>query len=278
MREAYAWRLPLMSSLALVVENDDSTRKLLVVVLSRFGYEVDAVVNGKDALVLLGSIDYDMMVFDLMVPGASGEDLLDWMRAHRPDAIERTLVLSSVPRLHFEQVRDWYPKARVVRKPFELHELIEFANAVRRDRPAFSISTTSQFARRSIIAGAKAGLLVRKNGSDVSLIHQFGYDARTLEPWFPLSASAPVPLCKSLRDGTAQWLASLAVAVPEFPHLAEIWQSNQSHAIATVPLMREGEVVGAAGWSFREPQAFDEHEQRAFTAIAEDASALLDGM
>ncbi len=267
-----------MSSLALVVENDDSTRKLLAVVLSRFGYEVDAVVNGKDALVLLGSIDYDLMVFDLMVPGASGEELLDWLQQNRPEAIERTMVLSSVTRLHLEQVRDWYPTARVIRKPFELHELIEFANAVRRDRPGASISTAGQFARRSIMAGAKAGLLVRKIGSDVSLIHQFGYDASTLQPWFPLSASAPIPLCKCLRDGRAQWLASLAAAVPEFPHLAQIWQANHSHALATVPLIRDGQVVGAAGWSFREPQTFDELEQRAFTAIAEDASPLLDAM
>jgi len=271
-------RLPLMSSLALVVEKDDSTRKLLVVVLSRFGYEVDAVVNGKDALVLLASIDYDLMVFDLMIPGASGEDLLDWLVQHRPAAIERAMVLSSVPRLQLEQVRDWYPKARVIRKPFELHELIDFANAVRREDPERSISTTGQFARRSIIAGAKTGLLVRRDGSDVSLIHQFGYDPRTLEPWFPLSTGAPVPLCKCLRDGRAQWLASLAVAVPEFPHLAQIWQSNESHALATVPLIRDGQVVGAAGWSFREPRAFDEQEQRAFTAIAEDASPLLDTM
>lgn len=265
-----------MSSLALVVENDDSTRKLLAVVLNRFGYEVDAVVNGKDARVLLGSIDYDLMVFDLMVPGASGEELLDWLRKHRPDAIERSLVLSSVPRLHFEQVRDWYPKARVIRKPFELHELIDFAKAVRREGSDVSISTAGRFARRSIMAGAKAGLVVRMSGSDISLIHHFGYEPSEVEPWFPLSPSAPIPLCKCLREGHPQWLASLTAALPEFPHLAQIWQSSHSHALATVPLIRDGQVVGAAGWTFREPQTFDEREQRAFTAIAEDASALLD--
>jgi CheY-like chemotaxis protein len=265
-----------MSGLALVVENDDSTRKLLAVVLTRLGFEVDAVANGKDALVLLGSIDYDLMVFDLMVPGASGEDLLDWLRQHRPVAIERSLVLSSAPRLHLEQVQDWYPKARVIRKPFELDELIEYATAVRRDRPAVSISTAGRFARRSIMAGAKAGLLVRKSGSEISLVHHFGYEPSVVEPWFPLSASAHLPLCECLREGRPQWMPSLTAAAPEFPHLAELWRSNHIHALATVPLIRGGEVLGAAGWSFHEPRAFDEQEQRAFTAIAEDASTLLD--
>src|SRR5688572_13700896 len=103
-----------MSSLALVAENDLSTRKLLGVVLTRIGFEVDAVANGADALVLLGTIEYDLTVLDLMLPGASGEELLDWLHGNRPAAIERTVVLSSAPQPRFDEMRQEYPRARVI--------------------------------------------------------------------------------------------------------------------------------------------------------------------
>lgn len=265
-----------MSSLALVVENDESTRKLLDVVLTRQGYEVDAVVNGTDALVLLGAIDYDMIVLDLFVPGASGAEVLQWLQSRRAAAVERTVVLSSAPKKHLDEIQERFPSARVLRKPFELHELIDAAASARRGRGEVSVSATDRFARRSIVAGAKAGLIVRKRGGEISLVHEFGYPAHLAEQWFPLSADSPLPLSKCVREGQSQWVASTTLAAPEFPQLASVWQTNHSRALATVPLIRDGIVVGAAGWSFREPRAFDEREQREFTAIALDAAAVLD--
>lgn len=265
-----------MPSLALVVENDESTRKLLDVVLTRNGYEVDGVVNGIDALVLLGAIDYDMIVLDLFVPGASGAEVLSWLQSRRAGAVERTVVVSSAPKKYLEEIQERFPSARVLRKPFELHELIEAANAAHRDRAEVFVSATDRFARRSIVAGAKAGLIVRKRGGEISLVHEFGYPAHLVKQWFPLSADSALPLCTCVREGRSQWLASTAAVAPQFPHLASVWQTNQSRALATVPLIRDETVVGAAGWSFREPRAFDEREQREFTAIALDAAAVLE--
>ena len=267
-----------MTSLAFVVENDPSTRKLLEVVLGRFDFEVDAVANGSDALVLLGSIDYDLTVLDLFIPGASGEDILDWLRKERPGAIERRVVLSSAPPKRLEEIKQWYPRATVMRKPFELHELIEVAKTLRRGRPGAADGITDRFARRSVVAGAKSGVIVRMRGTDVALIQKFGYAPNEAERWFPMSTSSPFPLCQCLRDGRPQWLASLAAAEPEFPHLASAWRAHQSRALATVPLIRNGVVLGAAGWTFREPQSFDEREQRAFLEIANEAAAELEAM
>ena len=261
------------SSLALVVENDLSTRKLLEVVLTRSGYEVDAVANGLDALVLLSSTEYSLIVLDLFLPGATGDQVLEWMDKERPMTVERAAVLSAAPLKHIEEIRALYPALRVVRKPFELRELIEIAEETRHQQIN---GPNDHFARRSIMAGAKAGLIVRKNGSDLSLIHKFGYAPNVAEQWFPLPAAAPVPLCKCVRDGRPQWLTSLLPAVPEFPHLTDVWRAHQSRALASVPLILDGEVVGAAGWTFRDPQPFDESEQQAFMAIAADAAAALD--
>jgi hypothetical protein len=46
-------------------------------------------------------------------------------------------------------------------------------------------------------------------------------------------------------------------------------------ALGAVPLMRGGAVIGAAGWSFREPRLFSEPEQQAFLGIAHEIAESL---
>jgi CheY-like chemotaxis protein len=264
-----------MRPLALVVENDTGTRKLLDVLLTRFGCEVDVVANGLDALLLLDSIDYDLAVIDLFIPGASGAEILEWMRTERPAALERTIVLSSATPAHMIRVQNAYPPVRTIRKPFDLTEILTAVEAVTQTRER-TLTALDDFSRRSIVAGAKAGILVRRDDAHISLVHDFGYGRQVVEKWFPMSANDPLPLCTCIRDGQPRWLASLAYAAVEFPQIVATLQQNQSLALASVPILRGGQVIGAAGWTFREPHLFDRTEQDAFLAIAADAVAMLD--
>jgi CheY-like chemotaxis protein len=265
-----------MRPLALVVENDSGTRKLLDVLLTRFGCEVDVVANGHDALQLLASVDYDLVLVDLLIPGATGLEILNRLREERPGALDRAIVLSSSSPKRIAEVQETYPQVRIIRKPFELQDVMDAAQVARRTGEQRVLPVTTQFERRSITAGAKAGLLVRKDGSEISLVHEFGYGGAAARKWFPMSPNDPFPLNMSVRDGHPRWLASLAMAAPDYPALAPLWQQNQSRALASVPLKRNGVVIGAAAWSFRETHPFDEQEQRAFTAIAEDAIAAIE--
>ena len=264
-----------MRPLALVVENDTGTRKLLDVLLTRLGCEVDVVSNGLDALLLLDSIDYDFTLLDLYIPGASGAEILEWMRTKRPAALERAIVISSAPPAHMIRVQNAYPPLRAIRKPFELAELVSAVGAVRQTRER-TMSALDDFSRRSIVAGAKSGVLVRRNGAQISLVHNFGYAGQSIEKWFPMSPDDPVPLCTCIRDGRPRWLATLTSAAAEFPQIVAALHQNQSLALASVPIVRGGEVIGAAGWTFREPHLFDDSEQHAFLAIAADAVATLE--
>ena len=42
------------------------------------------------------------------------------------------------------------------------------------------------------------------------------------------------------------------------------------HALATVPLIRGGACFGAIGWSFGEPQRFDEAQREMLTSMASE--------
>ncbi|OXE35374.1 MAG: DNA-binding response regulator [Phenylobacterium zucineum] len=76
----------------LVVDDDDRIRQLLKEYLSRKGFRVSAASGGAAARGLLDSLDFDLAVFDVMMPGEDGFALTRWLRA-RKGAAGRTPVL-----------------------------------------------------------------------------------------------------------------------------------------------------------------------------------------
>jgi two-component system, NtrC family, response regulator AtoC len=80
----------------LVVDDDESTRRYLSVLLSSLGYEVDCVESGEQALERLagGRTAPALVLLDLILPGMSGLDLLDRITQDHPDVM--VIVLSTV--------------------------------------------------------------------------------------------------------------------------------------------------------------------------------------
>ena len=76
----------------LVVDDDDRIRELLKAFLSREGFRVTTASGGASARRLLDSLDFDLAVFDVMMPGEDGVSLTRWLRG-RSGAAGRTPVL-----------------------------------------------------------------------------------------------------------------------------------------------------------------------------------------
>ena len=260
-----------MKPLALVIENDASTRKLLDVLLSRVGFEVDLVPTGTDASIILQHVEYDLLMIDLLLPGKSGVELLEWLAAERPHMLSRAVVLSSATPAKLDAVRERWPRVRTIRKPFELGEVLELAQHITASgrREPGEASALEKFCRHSMRAGAKAGVVVGVNGAVLEPLLSFGYSAAILDSYFPISVDAPYPLCATIRHDKPLWIASVVAAAPDYPTLAAVWEANESRAVAAVPLRGGTGVIGAIGWSFREPRLFSEREQQIFTGIAE---------
>lgn len=265
-----------MRPLALVVENDSGTQRLLSVLLTRLGFQTDAVAHGSDALVLLETIRYDLAFLDFFLPCTSGAQVLEWLKTNRPDDLQRTVMLSSAFPPVNARLQQEFPRVLVLPKPFDLDDVIAAANAVKPEAERADLTTAQDFARQSVTAGAKSGVVIRNDGADLSLVCAFGYAPAAINHWFPLHVSDPYPLTVSVRDGRPRWIASLKSAASEFPKLEPVWRQNGSAAIASVPVVRDGVVIGAAGWTFREPQLFDEAEQRAFLDIAAGAALAIE--
>jgi DNA-binding NtrC family response regulator len=68
----------------LVVDDQADLRDLLVRILSKEGYVVDAAVNGVDALGKIRSQPYQLVITDVKMPGFSGFDLVKVIKQEFP--------------------------------------------------------------------------------------------------------------------------------------------------------------------------------------------------
>lgn len=72
----------------LVAEDEPHIRRVLLTLLESASFETEAVSDGADALrLLLGRTRYDLVLLDLMMPNASGLEILERVRdlRHRRD-------------------------------------------------------------------------------------------------------------------------------------------------------------------------------------------------
>ena len=112
----------------LVAEDDEAIRLLLAAILARTGYATDFARNGEEAIARLASDHYDAILLDLMMPVASGFDVLHYMKnAHPERAAQCVIVLTAASNQDLRGVAEGQV-FRLIRKPFEMKELIGAIN------------------------------------------------------------------------------------------------------------------------------------------------------
>lgn len=117
----------------LVVDDDDRIRTLLKRFLTDNGFIASLAANGEEARRLLRSVEFDLLIVDVMMPGISGFELTEKVRAGSNVPI-LLLTARGLPEdriAGLERGADDY-----LSKPFEPRELLLRVNALlRRARP-----------------------------------------------------------------------------------------------------------------------------------------------
>lgn len=72
--------------LLVLVEDDRELREAVALVLRARGWDVTASETGEEALAVLGEKEADVVVADLGLPGRSGPELVEALRAAAPGA------------------------------------------------------------------------------------------------------------------------------------------------------------------------------------------------
>lgn len=117
----------------LVVDDDDRIRELLKKYLSENGFRVSVAGNAGEARTLMGGVDFDMLILDVMMPGENGFQLTQSVRAASLVPI-LLLTARGLPEDRIEGLE--HGADDYLSKPFEPRELVLRINAMlRRARP-----------------------------------------------------------------------------------------------------------------------------------------------
>jgi DNA-binding response OmpR family regulator len=113
-----------MSKTVLLVEDNDSVRELIRVLLETEGYEIVEAVDGRDGLTKAEVVRPDLMILDLMMPGLDGERVLDELSQHSTLASIPVLVVSGKYD-SLDPLRDRIGEANIFPKPFEPFRMLD---------------------------------------------------------------------------------------------------------------------------------------------------------
>ena len=111
----------------LIVDDDEPTRKLLQAILMRYGFHTEIASNGREAIELIQSREYAMVILDLMMPTASGQDVVDFLSTY-PRRVP--VVVCTAAGVAKSLVFDTNVVKAVIRKPFDIDQLIEIVKGL----------------------------------------------------------------------------------------------------------------------------------------------------
>lgn len=111
----------------LIVDDEDTIRNMIKIVLEREGYEVLEAVNGEDAIEKAAGEELDLLITDLVMPEKNGIDLILQLKDSQKDL--PVLAISGgggvTGRFDYLPVAKLIGASNILRKPFEMSELKE---------------------------------------------------------------------------------------------------------------------------------------------------------
>jgi two-component system phosphate regulon response regulator OmpR len=167
----------------LIVDDDDRLRELLKQFLTRAGFRVSTAASAAAARRLLATLEFDLLVVDVMMPGEDGFSLTRWLRAQaRPIGAIPVLILTArgLPGDRIEGLQlgaDDY-----LAKPFEPRELSLRIEAILRrvtppaDGPVVMGSRQFDLGRGELTA---EGEIVRLTEAEVRLLRRLAAAAHS---------------------------------------------------------------------------------------------------
>lgn len=122
----------------LIAEDERDLNRLIVKVLEKEGYGVDACFDGKEALYYLENTEYDAAVLDIMMPGMDG---LEVLRAARKKGLDLPIMFLTARDSISDRVTGLDTGADdYLIKPFDFDELLARIRSMTRKRSSHTSS------------------------------------------------------------------------------------------------------------------------------------------
>ena len=105
----------------LLAEDDEAMRTYLARALENAGYQVTAVGRGTEAVPLLESEPFDLLLSDIVMPEMDGIELAQ--RCNELSPTTKVMFITGFAAVTLKASRD-QPRAKVLSKPFHLKDLV----------------------------------------------------------------------------------------------------------------------------------------------------------
>ncbi|MEP1123208.1 MAG: SpoIIE family protein phosphatase [Ilumatobacter sp.] len=126
------------------------------------------------------------------------------------------------------------------------------------------------------VAGADGGSMMRWVDDHFEMVDFADLTAEFVEPWARFELQPGVdPFSDAVTSESGQFFTSREAFVESYPHFASTIESSEHHAWAVLPLIEPGGVVGALGFTYREPTAFHPARRLALYTLGSLASQAL---
>ena len=120
----------------LLAEDEEAMRTYLARALENAGYDVVAVDRGTEALPLLESEHFDLLLSDIVMPEMDGIELAQ--RCNEVSPSTKVMFITGFAAVTWKASRD-QPRAKVLSKPFHLKDLVLEVDRVFENRERVSI-------------------------------------------------------------------------------------------------------------------------------------------
>lgn len=104
----------------LIIEDDVPTQLLLSAIMTRNGLQATIAADGCEALELLATREFDVVLLDLHLPLKHGRDVLREVAASRPHLLERIVIVTGMHPAMYEDCTELERTWTIVRKPFDV--------------------------------------------------------------------------------------------------------------------------------------------------------------
>ena len=110
----------------LIAEDNRAMAGLSEYTLQRAGFEVTVCYHGSKAVSVVEEKQFDFILTDFQMPGASGKDVIQAARKNKPNATTPIVLCSAKGyELDTAELTDEYSLSGVVTKPFSPLEIVE---------------------------------------------------------------------------------------------------------------------------------------------------------
>jgi PAS domain S-box-containing protein len=156
------------SGRVLLVEDNEVNRRVAVAVLRKMGLQVDAVVDGEEAIECIGAVDYDLILMDMHMPRMDGLEATRVIRAREAGSARRVPIVAMTANVVAEARSACLDAGmdEFLPKPFLRAQLV---HALKRWLPFVAGGEESEPAALPLPAAAPIVLPVKRDGREIAL-------------------------------------------------------------------------------------------------------------